>query len=166
MNCQNCGAPMTLLLEKRQFSCEYCKSIYFPEKNADGIQVIDESSEYQCPISKVNLNYAYIDDIPLFYCPHCQGLLIDQFVFRVAVDFLRSHSSQPPIQPPPFDSRELKRSITCPRCGQEMTTHPYGGPGNIVIDNCPICHLVWMDYGEIRRVIRTPGRDNKHSDWD
>jgi Zn-finger nucleic acid-binding protein len=165
MNCQNCGAPMTLLLEKRQFVCEYCRTIFFPEKNADGIQVIDHATEYQCPICKVNLNDAYIDDIPLFFCQRCQGLLIDQYVFRIAVDYLRSHSNQPPIEPPAFDAKELKRSLICPRCGLKMTTHPYGGPGNLVIDNCPVCHLVWMDYGEIKRVIRTPGRDKYKIDW-
>ena len=35
-----------------------------------------------------------------------------------------------------------------------MDTHPYGGPGNIVIDNCAGCELNWLDYGELQRVGR------------
>jgi Zn-finger nucleic acid-binding protein len=40
-----------------------------------------------------------------------------------------------------------------------MDTHPYGGPGNIVVDNCEKCQIIWLDYGELKKVINAPGRD-------
>ena len=40
-----------------------------------------------------------------------------------------------------------------------MSTHVYGGPGNIVIDTCVNCQLIWLDYLELRRVLDTSGRD-------
>jgi Zn-finger nucleic acid-binding protein len=42
-----------------------------------------------------------------------------------------------------------------------MDSYPYGGPGNIVIDNCPRCALLWLNYGELTRIIRA--RERKHS---
>ena len=33
------------------------------------------------------------------------------------------------------------------------------GPGNIVIDTCHHCDLIWLDYGEITKVVNAPGRD-------
>ena len=40
-----------------------------------------------------------------------------------------------------------------------MMTHPYMGPGTIVIDTCDGCNIIWLDYGELDRVINAPGKD-------
>jgi hypothetical protein len=40
-----------------------------------------------------------------------------------------------------------------------MSTHPYFGPGNVVIDNCEACELVWLDCGELRQIVDAPGKD-------
>jgi Zn-finger nucleic acid-binding protein len=40
-----------------------------------------------------------------------------------------------------------------------MDTHPYCGPGNIVIDSCNHCNVVWLDRGELGQVVNAPGRD-------
>jgi Zn-finger nucleic acid-binding protein len=37
-----------------------------------------------------------------------------------------------------------------------MDTHPYCGPGNVIIDTCESCSVNWLDYGELQRVIRAP----------
>jgi Zn-finger nucleic acid-binding protein len=33
-----------------------------------------------------------------------------------------------------------------------METHPYYGPGNIVVDTCSECGYLWLDHGDISRV--------------
>ena len=40
-----------------------------------------------------------------------------------------------------------------------MVTHPYLGPGAIVIDTCETCDCLWLDAGELKRVVDAPGRD-------
>ena len=40
-----------------------------------------------------------------------------------------------------------------------MSTHPYYGPGNIVIDSCEGCDAVWLDFGELTQITDAPGRD-------
>ena len=40
-----------------------------------------------------------------------------------------------------------------------MSTHPYFGPGNVVIDNCEACELVWLDFGELKQIVNAPGKD-------
>jgi Zn-finger nucleic acid-binding protein len=39
-----------------------------------------------------------------------------------------------------------------------MDTHPYGGPGNVIIDDCERCEVNWLDYGELQRIVRAPER--------
>ena len=51
--------------------------------------------------------------------------------------------------------------IVCPNCEGPMLTDWYYGPGNIVIDTCPACDLVWLDAGELRRVVDAPGLDRR-----
>ena len=40
-----------------------------------------------------------------------------------------------------------------------MDTHPYYGPGNVVIDSCARCAVVWLDYHELAMIRDAPGRD-------
>jgi Zn-finger nucleic acid-binding protein len=37
-----------------------------------------------------------------------------------------------------------------------MDTHPYGGPGNVIIDTCENCSVNWLDHGELQRIVRAP----------
>jgi Zn-finger nucleic acid-binding protein len=38
-----------------------------------------------------------------------------------------------------------------------MEVHPYYGPGNVVVDSCCHCGLVWLDAGEISMIETAPG---------
>jgi len=40
-----------------------------------------------------------------------------------------------------------------------MEAHPYYGPGNVIMDSCGHCDLVWLDFGELRQIVDAPGRD-------
>ena len=159
MNCSNCGAPMKLAHDRHYYHCEYCTSIYFPEESRDGIRALEEYSEVNCPVCRVSLLHAWIDKTAVLYCGRCRGILLDQNVFLATLRYLRARSTEPPERPRPINPQELAREILCPSCGRKMDTHPYCGPGNIVVDNCPHCTLIWLDTSEIGRVVRAPGRD-------
>jgi Zn-finger nucleic acid-binding protein len=40
-----------------------------------------------------------------------------------------------------------------------MDVHPYYGPGNVVIDTCSGCDMVWLDHGELKQIADAPGQD-------
>jgi hypothetical protein len=44
-----------------------------------------------------------------------------------------------------------------------MEVHPYYGPGNVVIDSCSACDLIWLDHGELKQISDAPGRDRGSS---
>lgn len=46
-----------------------------------------------------------------------------------------------------------------------MDVHPYYGPGNIVIDTCVECGLVWLDHGELTRVEQASAAQASVSAW-
>ena len=45
-----------------------------------------------------------------------------------------------------------------------MDVHPYYGPGNVVIDTCGQCYLVWLDHGELKQIADAPGQDRGRPD--
>lgn len=82
-----------------------------------------------------------------------------QHLFGKAVKVLRVRAKTPSVEPGMVKWDNLNRLIRCPSCLNDMSTHVYGGPGNIVIDTCVDCNLIWLDNRELRRVLDTPGRD-------
>lgn len=161
MNCKQCGAPMVLYRERDYYHCEHCGSYHFPEETTQGIRVLGENSEgIQCPQCKIKLSMVTIDDYYRgFQCPNCRGLMFNRTLFRDVVDSRRSKVKASPEPVNTFNQAELERKTECPICFQEMETFQYLGPGNIVIDTCHADDLIWLDYGELNKVISAPGRD-------
>ncbi len=158
MNCPGCGAAMRLEEAKDCLTCDFCGYVHFPEPNADGVRVLEERAGMACPVCKTPLVHAGILGVRLVYCEHCRGLLIRADVLYPLVQQIRAERESPEIVQSTADLADLKRTILCPRCGQPMDSHPYAGPGNIVIDNCPGCELNWLDHGELRRIASAPDR--------
>ncbi len=159
MNCKNCGAPMTLVPGRDYFFCEYCMSYAFPEKSSDGVRVLGEDSGVKCPVCHDTLSPASVAKTYVLHCERCRGILAEQQVFPMIVKVLRANASGPPDPPRPLNQEELKRRIYCPHCGQLMDTHPYYGPGNVVIDTCIHCAVIWLDHAELSIIVDAPGRD-------
>jgi Zn-finger nucleic acid-binding protein len=156
MNCPNCGAPMRLLDGRECLTCDYCKSEYLPEKNEDGVRVLDEPSELSCPVCAVPLVHAILATHQMLYCTRCRGSLMPGPVFVLALRDLRAHRGDSEGIPHAPDPKELLRRIQCPQCHRTMDTHYYAGPGNVVIDDCESCELNWLDAGELMAIVRAP----------
>lgn len=158
MNCPSCGAPIRLAGDQDCLTCDYCKSIYYPEANAEGVRILGAAGDGEkCPVCDIPLVLALLARQRIRYCSHCYGMLIPMGQFMVLIDQLRiSHYSG--VAPHNADARELDRRINCPQCHHPMDTHYYGGPGNIVIDDCSPCELNWLDHGELMRIVQSPDR--------
>lgn len=152
VNCPNCGNALDVVEGKDHLACGSCKTLHFPEPNDDGVRVLGEPSHQCCPVCRTPLVHAAHSRQPLLYCETCRGMLLDIDNFLVLVETLRARHVGPAYPPHPVNSADLERSVACPQCGAHMDTHIYGGPGNIVIDNCPECRLNWLDHQELARI--------------
>jgi Zn-finger nucleic acid-binding protein len=167
LNCPNCGAPMRLEENRDCLICDFCGSLHFPDPNEDGVRVLGVTAAERCPVCAVPLVSASVAGVRMSYCEKCRGMLFEMGNFVGVVEELRARGDRSPAPPHPIEPRELDRRLTCPRCQQPMDTHPYGGPGNIVIDSCSACELDWLDYGELRRVASAPeGFHPPEETWD
>ncbi len=159
MNCHNCGAPMSVMGDEDYFFCPYCGAFYFPDTSPDGVRVLGESSPVDCPVCKKDLVSAAAAQAPVLYCRNCRGILVGQNDFAYVVRQLRAASSGPESPPHRISDGERQRELDCPVCGRPMDRHPYYGPGNVMIDLCLSCQIVWLDYGELSIIINAPGKD-------
>jgi Zn-finger nucleic acid-binding protein len=148
---------MRLEEDKDSFNCDHCKSIYFPEKNEEGVRVLGEPDTLSCPLCAASLVHAALGGCRIVYCTRCRGMLIKMGVFVELIQDLRTRREGVAATHAP-DPKDLRRRIMCPQCHQPMDTHFYGGPGNVIIDACERCDLNWLDAGELRRIVLAPGR--------
>jgi Zn-finger nucleic acid-binding protein len=157
MNCENCGAPLRLPDTGDHLVCDHCETRVFPDPDADGVSVLGGEAAFGCPVCREPLAHAAVAGVRVRFCPACRGLLADMDDFVAIVGELRPKYADERERPRAMQPEELARSVDCPQCHKRMDTHPYAGPGNIVIDNCPDCRLNWLDHRELRRVVRAPG---------
>ena len=156
MNCLNCGAPIRVDDGETSATCQYCATVYVPEKNVEGVRVFNQPSELSCPISHVPLMDATIARQRIFCCPRCRGNLIPMPVFVVLIAALRAQRGEAVEIAPQPDPQRLDRQSFCPQCGRRMDTHYYAGGGNVIIDDCSRCELNWLDAGELTAIVHAP----------
>jgi Zn-finger nucleic acid-binding protein len=167
VNCPACGAPITLKPDTAGFSCGYCHAVFFPGEEDDGVKVSGEPipSDLSCPLCSLPLVHATIAEAPLLRCESCRGLLLPMNVLPGLIETLRQGLDNPKVQTPP-DHGDLKRTIQCPKCHRRMDTHLYAGPGNVILDSCGDCFLLWLDRGELTRIAHAPDEsDSSASEW-
>lgn len=158
MNCPGCGAPLRLEEGKDYLTCGYCRNMHFPEPNADGVRLLGKPATQTCPVCAIPLQHAAAGGQRFLSCGQCRGTLVTMPVFVALIDELRAEHNHSSMPVAPFGKRDLQRRIRCPQCHEMMDTHPYLGPGHIVIDSCSACYLNWLDYGELQRILRAPDR--------
>jgi len=135
--------------------CEFCGSFVLPDKTEDGVVVIGGPGQRSCPVCDQPLVEAAIERKPVEHCTRCGGVLCDRRTFTVIIERLRARQAGPKLEPEPIDRSELERKLTCPGCAQGMELHPYYGPGNVLVDSCDACHVVWLDKGEIATIVKS-----------
>jgi Zn-finger nucleic acid-binding protein len=148
-----------MTLDVDTYRCDYCKSVYVPGTDDEGITLLssqspDQNSD-QCPICSVALVKAAIAHTPILYCSKCHGMSIAMDIFPALVETLRGQQHTQTLAPP-VNPRDLTRRINCGHCHRPLEAHFYAGPGNVVIDSCEQCALNWLDHSELLRIARAP----------
>jgi Zn-finger nucleic acid-binding protein len=125
----------------------------------DGLQLTNSELDFFCPVCHdENLQVATFHGTQVCGCGKCNGFLVDSESFGVLIASLRASYRGPDDKPIMMNSQELNMTMNCPACYDSMYTHPYHGPGNVVINSCSGCKLNWLDQGEFAKIIRAPGR--------
>jgi len=121
----------------------------------DNVEVGSETTN-TCPGCQAMLSDGAIQGKAVLYCAKCRGLLVSIDKFLPVIEFLRALASPTGSDIQPRDNSDADRKFPCPMCGKTMTGHPYGGPGNVNIDTCEPCSVIWLDHDELQRIVMAP----------
>lgn len=154
IGCQKCGGTAEVVAGQQYYNCVYCDSlIQLTEVSQDRILPTGITLDCSCPTCNHPLQTGLIEKRRALFCGSCLGILIRHADFAGIVQERQARrAGLEPAEPRPIDPESLKREIRCPACSQRMDTHPYYGPGNIVVDTCGECGYLWLDHGEMTRV--------------
>lgn len=155
ITCNSCGAPLTHVADKDYLVCSYCGAYFFPKASQDCVKILGEAGTLTCPVCKIPLVTAMIEDMHVQACPRCRGVMINQNELLFIIKSLRLTSKKIDTVLP-LNRADLKQERFCQTCGRKLDTHAYEAGGNVVIDVCEHCSTIWFDYGEIKRVISAP----------
>jgi Zn-finger nucleic acid-binding protein len=131
----------------------------------DEVEVGAETTK-ACPSCQALLSDGTIQNRSVLYCTKCQGLLIGMDKFLPLVEFLRALRRPTGSTLEPRDSSDADRKFACPQCAKIMAAYPYGGPGNVNIDSCEACSVIWLDRNELQRIVLAPDRHPVYSSYD
>jgi Zn-finger nucleic acid-binding protein len=123
--------------------------------NVDEVQVGSETTKL-CPACQALLSDGTIQGKSVLYCTKCRALLVAIDRFLPLMEFLRALSRPSGSDIQPRDNSDADRKLSCPLCDRTMTGHPYGGPGNVNIDTCEPCSVIWLDRNELQRIVLAP----------
>lgn len=126
-------------------------------RSVDGVQPLEVATDLICPRCATELSGGKLDEFPVAFCTSCYGVLIDHDGVSNVICIRRSEYQGADRTPHPADQAALETESRCPNCGELMEVYFYGGPGNVVMDGCRSCGMVWMDNGEITTIVRAPG---------
>jgi Zn-finger nucleic acid-binding protein len=154
MNCPGCDVEMRRVGNRSHYQCPTCGAFHFPEDAGDGVQPAGEPVGAACPVCRLPLQSAVVEDETVCYCDRCRGFLTPIPAFARAVARRRARRGPEDPHPGPFDPAELRRELHCPNCSGRMDAHPYAGGGSAVVDACEACGLIWLDAGELTVIGR------------
>jgi Zn-finger nucleic acid-binding protein len=89
-------------------------------------------------------------------CEVCHGIFIDGELFRQVKAQARLHAHHSASQNPRIENPQQRH---CPRQCASMTIITVNG---ITIDICPHCDGIWLDSGELEKMILQYGHPQKH----
>lgn len=159
-HCHTCGAPVNSLAASGRLACHYCGTVHVlrPDSaSVDRLSWLNEIGERDCPLCCTSLAGAVLDGEKVEACPKCLGILLSRSNFATVVTDRRARFRGADEFVRPVDPRTLGQELDCPGCSRKMESHPYYGPGNVAIDSCGACELVWVDSGELTQIERAPG---------
>ena len=112
-----------------------------------------------CPVDDFTLAVENYEGVEIDRCPHCRGVWLDAGELEAVQDNQESDFRDVPGSKLDMvtaavgmakAASEVERN--CVRCNSGLTRKEYAPSSQIMIDNCPKGHGMWLDAGELSRL--------------
>ncbi len=160
MDCVNCGAP----LPPKTTRCPFCQTLNDVDLRGR-ITVRRGESSRDCPRCRKALTAVLLqvgaEAVEIDRCVACYGLFFDPGEIESVLDAIETRAVEVDHrqlltlieQETPTGDFEQVAYVPCPDCGQLMHRRQFGQQSGVIVDTCRD-HGLWLDGGELRRLIR------------
>ncbi|TSC75299.1 MAG: hypothetical protein G01um101430_506 [Parcubacteria group bacterium Gr01-1014_30] len=107
-----------------------------------------------CPRCKIDLEQTLFYNTAVDYCPRCLGMFFDEEELRWAKDAKDKNLVWLDIDLWK-DERKFRLNYgvrLCPSCRLPLY-EVYYGASQIIVDVCNVCHGIWLDRGEFKKIV-------------
>ena len=112
----------------------------------------------ECPACRTDMVICEIGMNEFAGCPACKGMLFQQPVFAKVSNHLRNQAALPESKSQPVNYARMPANRMCHSCGARLQTHSFCGPGKAVIETCFCCGVIFLNAGELTKLVRAPGK--------
>jgi Zn-finger nucleic acid-binding protein len=115
-----------------------------------------EENAMKCPRDNVEMNHRDLDSVVFEECPQCGGIWIQQEELRKAKDMADPDLGWMDFEIWQEEDRFQPQlsMLTCPEDNIPLVSVKYGET-DIIIDYCPQSQGIWLDKGELEKIIQS-----------
>ena len=112
-----------------------------------------------CPVDDFTLTQEQYEGVTIDRCPHCQGVWLDAGELEAIQANQESDFRGVPDDAMDYVSgavgmaqAESEKTLSCIKCNSGLVKREYSFTSQVVIDNCPKGHGMWLDKAELQRL--------------
>ena len=115
----------------------------------------DEGVFMKCPNCQIDLKRLDLKGIVLDHCEQCDGLWFDKGELERAKNEKdrKLTGFDFPLWTETEKVKAKKGTRACPTCRENLVIINYAGYADVPIDICPRCQGVWLDKGELDKIV-------------
>lgn len=118
-----------------------------------------------CPRCNLPMSTEEHGDIVMEHCGRCGGWWMDPEDLKAIVDTIRLTVEGPAVRAG-VDLTDVCEDAACPRCGVPLEPFNYAGDSGVILDKCRQCGGLWLDGGDLERVLGVVSAAEKDLDRD
>ena len=107
---------------------------------------------HPCPRCNLPLGVEEHGDIVMETCDRCLGRWMDPDDLKAILDVIRLPVRGQAVRTG-VDLTDVTEDALCPRCAEPMQPFNYAGDSGVILDKCPHCGGLWLDKGDLERVL-------------
>jgi Zn-finger nucleic acid-binding protein len=155
--CDYCGSALATVTCASCFAPMFAGSRFCPSCGVEATrEYVDDGRSLKCPRCREDMQALRLGGVTAHECAQCGGLWIDpESLQRLAsareesAAVVSALAARVPVNTMPPD---VVRYVPCPRCDKLMNRSNFARSSGVILDVCK-AHGVWLDRGELQRVI-------------
>jgi Zn-finger nucleic acid-binding protein len=120
---------------------------------------------HPCPRCNIPLGVEEHGDIVMETCDRCGGRWMDPDTLKAILEVIRLPVQGTAVRTG-IDLSEVSEDASCPSCGVPLVPFNYAGDSGIILDKCRLCGGLWLDKGDLERVLAVVSASTQDLDRD